>query len=480
MKRLYTALLASALILAGCAKSEIPSPTSRITIMANAEAPVSTKAAVTDEGVVGWSEGDQIGAFDTRGNRLYALTYAPTTEKAFYGQVSGSPDFRIAIYPYNQNGTVTADTYNVTLPSQYESYVPGTSKAPMVAGAPTKDDNGDHIFSFKHMTALVKVTYSHVPIGTQHFHIKAENNIAGTVSDLSTSLDDGAQLDSRAMGGDTSDEVTFALSSAVTSAGQTMSFYVPVPVARYSYFQVKLTDSEDTTIWGTAKKVSIPTDEQSFRRAELHILPAIDLSTVDLGLSVKWASCNLGAAAPQEYGNYYAWGDTEAGSGGSWEAYKWSAANNEQHLTKYVFEGSAYGIQVSDMYGHEGFLDHKSVLEKEDDAASMALGDNWRMPTHDEWEELCESCTWTWTTLDGTEGYKVTGSNGNSIFLPKTSTDQYSDDCYWSSSLVTDTCYQAYATGFPADTTGTPTGVPNCDYTTSRYCGLTIRPVLGN
>lgn len=474
MKRVfYPVLLASALALAGCAKSETPAPSRRITIVANgegtanAEAPVSTKATVTDEGIVGWSEGDRIGAFDARGSRLYALTYAPTTDKTFYGEVSGSPDFRIAIYPYNQDGTVTAGTYNVTLPNWYGSYVPGTSRAPMVAGTPTKDDNGDYIFSFRHLAALVKVTYEHVPIGTKYFHIKAGSNIAGTASGFSTSLDDGAEINPSSLS-DASDEVTFMLNSAVTSAGQTMSFYVPVPVARYSYFQVKLTDSEDKTILGTAKKVSIPTTEQTFRRAELHILPTIDLSTVDLGLSVRWASCNLGATSPQGYGNYYAWGDTKAGSGGSWEAYKWSAANNEQNLTKYVFEGP----HTSSEYGYQGFLDHKAVLDKEDDAASVALGGNWRMPTQDEWKELCESCTWTWTTLGEVQGYKVTGSNGNSIFLPYTSKNEHFNDCYWSSSLVTDTCYQAYAAGFTSES-------HSATYITPRHYSLTIRPVLG-
>lgn len=467
MKKACYIFFAATLVLAGCAKERISPSESytdgkQIKVLANAEAPVSTKATASDEGVVEWSVGDKIGVYDASGGRLCPLTYVQGTDKSFYGSVSRNPDLRYAVAPYNSDATATAGTYNIILPNYYANYVPGACNAPMVAAAPSKDEQGDYVFNFKHLAALVKVTYANVPIGARYFHLKTERSIAGTMS-FSADLDD--LTFSTPLGTDARDEVTLDLGSEVSSAGQTMSFYVPVPVARYSYFQIKLTDGNDATILGTAKKVSIPLAERSFNRAELHILPAIDLSVVDLGLSVKWASCNLGASSPEEYGGYYAWGETGTKSAYNWETYKFCGRyKNEQNMTKYVFPGPMTETQYGDN------VDRKSVLEMEDDAARANLGGSWRMPTHAEWAELNEKCTWTWTTLNGVSGYKVTGPNGGSIFLPKTDSSEYTNHCYWSSSVVEDTCYFAYAAGFDS----TSHSQTNHAY---RYTGLTIRPV---
>lgn len=155
---------------------------------------------------------------------------------------------------------------------------------------------------------------------------------------------------------------------------------------------------------------------------------------VDLGLSVKWASFNLGAAKPEEFGDYYAWGELEpyysskkpfawkSGKQGGycWDSYRWGNAENP--LGKYYDDG----------------LD---VLKKEDDAASSVLKGSWRMPTEGEWQELLDECEWKQETVNGVEGFRVSG-NGKSIFLPAAGSvenkDLYfegSSGCYWSSSL---------------------------------------------
>ena len=113
---------------------------------------------------------------------------------------------------------------------------------------------------------------------------------------------------------------------------------------------------------------------------------------VDLGLSVKWATCNVGALTPEEYGDYYAWGETETKS-------KYTAENS-------VTDKKRFG----DISGDSRY-----------DAARKNWGGSWRMPTKAEWYELVDNCTWTWTTQGGQTGYKVTGKNGNSIFLPAAS-----------------------------------------------------------
>lgn len=134
---------------------------------------------------------------------------------------------------------------------------------------------------------------------------------------------------------------------------------------------------------------------------------------VDLGLSVKWATCNVGAQTPEDYGDYYAWGETEPKDVYSWGTYKYCDGINKS-LTKYT--DSACGKDV--------FSDNKSVLDLEDDVAHVKWGGRWRIPTKDELEELRTKCTWTSTTLNGVKGYSVTskidGYTDHSIFLPAT------------------------------------------------------------
>ena len=203
---------------------------------------------------------------------------------------------------------------------------------------------------------------------------------------------------------------------------------------------------------------------------------------VDLGLpsGLKWASFNLGASKPEEYGDYYAWGEIEPyyssldpltwkegkEDGYNWSSYKW-CMGSDKTLTKYCSNSS---------YGYNGFTDTKTVLDLEDDAASVNLGGNWRMPTDTDWTELRENCIWTWTTQNGVTGRLVTASNGNSIFFPAAGYryDTYlgyavSDGYYWSSSLITGDPYRTWYIGFDSG------GIRR--YGFYRYFGLSVRPV---
>ena len=128
---------------------------------------------------------------------------------------------------------------------------------------------------------------------------------------------------------------------------------------------------------------------------------------IDLGLpsGTKWANMNVAASTPEEYGGYYAWGETEEKDNYSWSTYKWCRGSYDTQ-TKYCTD-SSYGT-----------VDNKTVLDPEDDVAHVKWGGTWRMPTLDEQKELLNKCTWNWTTQNGVNGYKGTGPNGNSIFLP--------------------------------------------------------------
>ena len=166
---------------------------------------------------------------------------------------------------------------------------------------------------------------------------------------------------------------------------------------------------------------------------------------VDLGLpsGVKWAICNIGATTPEGYGDYYAWGETETKTYYDWGTYKWMTSG--QSSWKYVNKYQCADNETSACwYNGSTFIgDGKTTLELSDDVAHVKWGGSWRMPTMTEFKELEENCTWTWTTQNGVNGYKVTSNkNGNSIFLPAAGyrinsllDDAGSGGHYWSSTL---------------------------------------------
>ena len=170
---------------------------------------------------------------------------------------------------------------------------------------------------------------------------------------------------------------------------------------------------------------------------------------VDLGLSVKWATCNVGATSPEDYGHYFAWGETSP-------------------KDEYTEDNcSTYGKQMSDISGNA-----------QCDAATANWGGDWRMPTYSEQEELLNNCTWTWTTQNGVNGYNVKGPNGNSIFLPAAGScygsslnDAGSSGYYWSST-PNDYGYDDYTYGlyFYSDDQDV--------YSYNRDNGRSVRPVV--
>ena len=197
------------------------------------------------------------------------------------------------------------------------------------------------------------------------------------------------------------------------------------------------------------------------------IVPETTHEYVDLGLpsGLKWATCNVGANAPEDYGYYFAWGEVEPKTTYGWSTYKYGT--NYDQLTKYCSKSN---------FGKDGFTDTKTVLDPEDDAAHVNWGGAWRMPTYDEFSELKKNCTWDWTTQNGVNGYKVTGPNGNSIFLPAAgymyggSLDGAgSYGYYWSSSLYTDYPSYAYSVYFRSVYVDWDNG--------NRYYGRSVRPV---
>lgn len=180
------------------------------------------------------------------------------------------------------------------------------------------------------------------------------------------------------------------------------------------------------------------------------------LKPIDLGLSVKWASCNLGAENAEESGIYLAWGEIK-----SKEDYN-------------VTNSSTFSFSLAELKKQK-IIDKKSILQKEFDVAYKQLGENWRMPTEKEAEELINKCSWTWMIKDGVKGYKVTGPNAKYIFIPAKGyyyeQEVYdSDDSgeYWTSSAYDNRNFSMALTFTKRNVKVNPTG---------RSGGRCIRPV---
>ena len=186
--------------------------------------------------------------------------------------------------------------------------------------------------------------------------------------------------------------------------------------------------------------------------------PANGREYVDLGLSVKWATCNVGATSPEEYGDYFAWGETTTKA-------NYSSSNSP-----------TYGLSNSKLLS-QGYIDSEGNLTAQYDAARANWGGTWRMPTRSELNELNTQCTWTWTTQNSVNGYKVTGPSGASIFLPAAgyrngsslSRAGYSG-YYWSSTPYGNRDDYAYYLDFSSSSL-----YMYYDY---RNYGLSVRPVI--
>lgn len=186
---------------------------------------------------------------------------------------------------------------------------------------------------------------------------------------------------------------------------------------------------------------------------------------VDLGLpsGTLWATCNVGATTPEGYGDYFAWGETSTKSTYDWYTY-FDTNDGGNTFTKYNNEGG------------------KTVLDPEDDAAHVNWGVSWRMPTEAEWQELHNNCTWTWTTQNGIDGYKVTsnkaGYTDKFIFLPAAGSfydfglsGVGSSGRYWLSTLYESSSLSARILMFDSDS-------HSLSYGSYRANGQSVRPVL--
>ncbi|MDE5870770.1 MAG: hypothetical protein K2H22_02325 [Muribaculaceae bacterium] len=180
---------------------------------------------------------------------------------------------------------------------------------------------------------------------------------------------------------------------------------------------------------------------------------------VDLGLpsGLKWASCNVGASKPEEFGDYYAWGETEP-------------KDDYSTINSLTYKVSFRALKKS------GIVDESGILTKQHDAANAVWGGTWRMPTDEEYQELISSCKWIFASFNGVNGYLVTGPNEKNIFLPAAAFRQdmtienvgeFGD--YWSATIVKELSGVSCSLGYSSKSYG------RRRY--ARYAGRTIRAV---
>ena len=278
----------------------------------------------------------------------------------------------------------------------------------------------------------------------------------------------------------------------ITPAAAKDVLYAALPAVSGEKVSFDVTDGSDRTY--TCAKLSASFVAGKYYQTTLKMREYVDLGIVVGGKKIKWATCNVGASKPEDYGDYFAWGATipfyaegnsqnnpcydwiSGKTGYDWTSYPFMlfGMSNWSYITKYtVADDRLSGIWYD---GGGNFIgDNKTVLDFADDAARANWGGSWRMPTYAEMVELL-ALSREWVTYEGVKGYRFTGSNGKTLFLPAAG---YRDNVYlydagifglyWSSSLSED--LSAYARGVLFYDTGVDRGYED------RYYGRSVRPV---
>ncbi len=407
----------------------------------------TTVEFVDNKGIVKWASGDQISILDGS-NQFSTFTLsqgAGTTVAKFTGSFSsGVTGGDIAVYPagaHKYDGT----TLTVNLPSTYGDTNTPYSENTNVLMLATKPDYSRNLY-FKHLGGVVCVTVN-VPANTNKVSLTAK----GICGDFT--LDPKAADVQIVQAADAKDETVSHVFKAVESA-TAMTFYFPLPTGTYPKFILTVAGNEGTD----AKVMDFGTTGASLSRTDIPDLGVLTIlefahTCVDLGLpdGTLWATCNVGAESPEDYGDYFAWGEIIPQSTNTygWGSYKWGNGVNTESkfLTKYVIQSQA------ETYGNNGFYDDKTQLDLEDDAAYMNWGGDWRMPTADQIAVLLANTTKelverTNSNGETVKGYLYTstveGYTDRSIFLPLAGYYQDNkhyklngDLSYWGSTLAT-------------------------------------------
>ncbi len=421
-----------------------------------------TNHILTSTGLdVQWAEGDALGIYPIGGDQVkFPLSSGSASASASFD--GGAWKLRsgvqyAAYYPFSKdNYTISQTAIPVNYTGQTQNGNNTTSHLGaydfLACAASTPNANGDIDLQMKHLGAILRLQLT-MPKADSYKKVVLESN--GTYCFVENGHFDLTSATPAVNSTTISDSYTINLTNVSTTRGnETITIYAMAAPAK--------TGNMTVTVYSTDgwNKYSANVDSKEFKAGGACTITAnltlADHDYVDLGLpdGILWATCNVGAEKPEDYGYYYAWGETSTKSSYSLSNYKW-------------YNGSDVSFTKYDDY---------EDLDLSDDAAYVNWGSNWRMPTYDELEDLISS-TYTnteVTTQNGVKGLKITSKkNGNSIFLPAAGyigskllgagTYGY----YWSSSAYEDgevTYLRILNDG---------ASVVEC----SRYMGQSIRPV---
>ena len=467
MKRIHTevilGLLAGAMVLVAGCKREYGT----VTLGATIDNGRDTKVYI-DDVTPCWHNNDLI-----RVNNQTCTTTAAYGATAQITDVVESSHYR-AIYPADIVGDVdisSSSTIAVTLPreQQYEVDSRGDQKVKVPMGAYSSSER----LTFHNLCSLIKVVVTN--------RTESDFDLERITVETGSAYLSG--LGSATVAGRSNDAVELMSSS---SASHEVSLVFPTgnrpTIGRgdrdtYVYFIIAPEFEEDDvsiTLTSTLGQSVTFQKRASLRHNRMALVSLtverLDPSNdwVDLGLpsGLLWATRNVGATSPEDYGDYFAWGETTPKSVYDWTTYIYCNGDYDQ-LTKYCNNSS---------YGYNGFTDNLTILQPGDDAATANYGG--RTPTSAEWQELINNTTAQWTTRNGVNGRLFTSSNGNSLFLPAAGSlwgialySAGSSGYYWSSSLNTDIPYGAWDFYFYSDSQGL------YDYFYRRLRGLSVRAV---
>lgn len=308
--------------------------------------------------------------------------------------------------------TTLYDGTTAVLPVQItEDWADGRFNMPMYASSETTD------LQFKNLCGVLKITVNDEDLASVKSITVSSANCA-TSGAFTVNTENAAELSDPS---DASKSVTVTYNTAVETDAEGKVFYIPVPAQTYRDLVIKVSDDSRTVCMTTRNGVDIVVE-----RNKIYPITFVEDKFVDLGLSVLWARCNLGAQKQEEYGAYFQWAGTidmkdyDPGH----ELWDWSTCpyhidgnSKDEGWTKYVSKNvrGAY-------WAGAGEPDNKLVLDSEDDAAYVLLGGACSIPSYRQWNELERYCEWSPMTINGIDGFKVQskkeGYTNNWIFFP--------------------------------------------------------------
>ena len=381
-----------------------------------------------------WVAGDEIAVYGTAGRGIYTATPQTPATVALFDNVSGetgNAPFR-AYYPT----TLTTDGVHVTLPAVQNTADGSLTEFPMYA------QSDDNTLAFRNLCGALKLHLTKAGVSVSSIEVSTNTPINGQYTLRYTGV---PVIDYESNG--TNSTVLECENPQPIANGK--DFYIYLPHGNYTEMAFTITASDGSVCTKHSKaNVAIYITRSQYTTINLGENDLVFVNSedwVDLGLpsGLLWATRNVGATSPEDYGDYFAWGETQPKEVYDWSTYIYSNGADDQ-LTKYCSNSD---------YGYNGFTDNLTILQPGDDAATANYGG--RTPTKVEWQELLDNTTATWTTQNGVNGRLFTGTNGNSLFLPAAGCRWDSNihgggyyGYYWSSSLYPGLPFYAWEIGF--------------------------------